>query len=555
MDDLEIPNERLAWLQVAEDLKKPVYLRTETEASRMLTLFSRLRYFQSLSFPERFALTKAATFHTASAGQVLITACGNPELGEDNEVEGDRGHGGPKASTSGAGETSSSPHAHSNAVMDASSSGQSPHTSARAGHEGSLRLLDVSGGTLAKRRPDVVYVIVFGSVGLRVETVNGRIQSVLTKGDAVGNPLVEEALPPGSQFVALEPVELLAFSLDQFNELLAGVDAAELRARIVFFKSSLLVPILQPWTDAQFEDLARSCWALRLQSKELVVKEGSPADSMYFLQNGKLKVVREVDFSHASSSGFNATQSIRTGTGEVLSPRSAPLHNSGGSSAATVKLLELATLQEGEFFGELALIRYRVDDNRPVDIMSVLGPSGGGAKSLSSTNGGTAALASSATLTNRRSLNTTSTTHHNGRGSIELPPSHLGSTGMYGDTDANMDDDAKELHESQPALTRQATVYAHTPAAVLVLPRKCFIRLFRGAALVRIREYAKGYPSQQDIRSHFQRQQKWDSFKAELVAQVRGTAQQRHGAVPASGAVVPSQIKRGGASGSKSPRR
>lgn len=497
VDDLEIPNERLAWLQAAEDLKKPVYLRTELEVSRILTLISRLKYFQNLTFQERFALTKVATFKTAASGEILLTARGNPRL---REVESSLSSRSPRS----AGSPKMSP--------------RGPQSSSQFSANSSVNLVSPS------TRPDQFSVIVFGTVGLRIETINGRVQSVLGKGDPIGNPLMEEALQPGSQYVALEPIELLCFTMQQFDELLAQVDVAELKSRIQFFKT-LVVPVLLPWGDAQYERLARSVYPLRLQSKELVVKEGNPSDGVYFILSGKLKVVREVDFSHGtlggngissggSGGGFGSAQFGATSGSAALGGTSSSALAAGSSTyVPLVKLLELATLNEGEFFGELAMIRYHVDDNRKTNLAKMLAANGGSLSALDLTNVSKKQHSSSSGPGAARK---TTAGMPSPRGGV------MPSTSLDEDSDADSDEEAKELSEDRPPLPRQATVYAHTPATVLVLPRLCFIDLFSGSALVRVREYAKGYPSQQEIKAHFSRQQKWETFKSELVAQVRG---------------------------------
>ncbi|CUE74920.1 cyclic nucleotide-binding protein, putative [Bodo saltans] len=547
VDDLEIPNERLAWMQASEDLRKPVYLRTESEVSRILTLFSRLHYVQHLSFQERFALTKVATFRTVSAGEVILTARGNVRLLKDDPLlanalrsganNTNSAGGGLMAALNGGGGGGGGGVLDSNEASILGSPRIKTSTAKAeltAGSQTKIGLALQADEVHLESRPvpPHVFLVVFGTVGLRVETVNGRVQSALGKGDVIGNPLLEEALPPGSMYVALEPVELLSFTRAQFQELLAQVDAEELRLRVAFLKQ-LLVPILQPWCDDEITELAKKCYPLRLQSKELIVKEGSKADAMYFLQSGKLKVVREVDFAPT------APQQTSSGFGLTTTSSSSPLHQQ--QPQHQVRLLELATLQEGEFFGELALIRYRVDANRKTNLNKLLskgnGSSGGGAGGDLSYG-----VTPSSTMRSRGGANNGAAS----RGSVMLGgkqkstssfgfdlPSHDDDDG-YGSDESADDEARREISEYKDPLLRQATVYAHTPATVLVLPRRCFMDAFKGSALVRLREYAKGYPSQQDIRNHFIRQEKWDVFKTDLVQQVRGVGASTKG-IPNSG--------------------
>ena len=472
VDNLELPNERLAWIQAAEDLKKPVYLRTELEVSRILTLMSRLAFFQPLTFQQRFTLTKVARFRKVVSGVVLFET---PEGVS----------GGAAVATSGGDLSQTSP---PSVNLLGSSSKASP-----VGSPGLVNFLAppaAASGSATTRidhdssydRSSEIHVVVFGTVMLRVPQPQGISQTVVDKGEPIGTSLVAKALPPKSQYVTTEPVELLTFSADSIREHLARLEEIEVQQRKSFFQN-LTVPILATWQEEQFEQLARSVYPIRLLSRELVIREGTEASAAYFISTGKLKVVREIDFSHVS-----------VGTG------------GNGGSAPSVKLLELATLAEGEFFGELALLRHQVDSTKKVKLSKLTSEMNFGAKKDNSVP--------------------------------PPPPPPFGKLGtralsktlvVGSSSDESDDEDFRTLRPEKPSITRQATVYAHTPSTLYVLPRLQFMALMTGSALVRLREYAKGYPSQQEIRNHFSKQQKWEDFKTQLVAQVRSSASSTHG--------------------------
>eukprot|EP00672_Neobodo_designis_P021725 CAMPEP_0174827896 /NCGR_PEP_ID=MMETSP1114-20130205/995_1 /TAXON_ID=312471 /ORGANISM="Neobodo designis, Strain CCAP 1951/1" /LENGTH=412 /DNA_ID=CAMNT_0016061579 /DNA_START=55 /DNA_END=1289 /DNA_ORIENTATION=+ len=279
-------------------------------------------------------------------------------------------------------------------------------------------------------------VIVHGCVKHTFQSATGRITRELYKEDAIGMPCVVASVPPGSKYTAVEATELLYLDMDQYASHLSFLDAREIANRIKFFKTQLIVPVLASWTDAQFEELARSVYPMRYQSRTVSVREGEKADSVFFLVHGKMKVVREIDFS--------ATH---------------------GEPCA--KLLELATLTPGEYYGEAAFLRVNVDESRKPK---------------------------------RRDRDFRSL--------------------LDDDSDGESEFELRLLNPNVEPLPRQATVYAHTPAEVLVLPRLKFIALFQGSALVRVQEYAKGYPSAAEVRTHYQRQQKWADFKDRVMSDV-----------------------------------
>jgi CRP-like cAMP-binding protein len=459
VDNLEIVNERLAWIQAAEDIKKPVYLRTELEMSRILTLISRLSFFHHLTFPERFSLTKVVRFKKIPAGVVLLETTGPPEaLIDENDNENSFSASAPRGVP---------PVADVNANPLVSFA---PMTSAQ---------------THAVRTAEL-QVVIFGCVMLRVSQPQGISQTIVDKGEPIGTSIIMNALPAGSQYVTTEPTELLSFNTGDVEEVLQKLELLELRHRMAFFQN-LTVPILATWSEHQFEQLSRCVFPIRVLSRELVVREGTEASAAYFISSGKLKVVREIDFSHTTNT-------------------------------PSMKLLELATLAEGEFFGELALLRHQVDSTKKIKLSKLTTEITFGAKKDPKK---TSAPPPPPPFGGVQSLGGMSA-------SVRPPVPYLRSAADEAESSSDSEDeDFKTLRASKASLRRQATVYAHTPGTLYVLPREQFIKVMTGPALVRLREYAKGYPSQQEIRAHFSKQQKWEEFKNQLVAQVRSST---HGA-------------------------
>ena len=177
--------------------------------------------------------------------------------------------------------------------------------------------------------------------------------------------------------------------------------------------------------------LAASVYPVHFGSKEIAVREGDLAEDVYFIQSGRMRVLRQVNFTvHPSS--------------------------------PSMKLLELATLEPGEYFGELGVLRYNVDAVKSVNVGSLL---------------------------------------------------------TVSEAEIDEEDPEKDflvINPATPSVRRQATIYAHTPSECLVLPRDAFISLVQQGPLVRMREYAKGYPSSNDIVQFCTKQQEWAAFKTSI---------------------------------------
>lgn len=448
VDDVEIANERLAWIEAGEDLQKPVFNRTEAEMSRLMTLLRRLPFFADMNFNDRLFLAKNMTMRRATPGEVLLqvpeshSAEAQPSPTTAAATGGTQSLDSTFQSLNTLGSTATAPvdddylRLVESATMEAKAR-ESERTKAAAARQpkrfGVADEPDAPG-------ENPFFIVVFGSVGLQQRFATGRVQTLLDVGDTFGNPLVMNALPPGSAYVAINHVELLCISARTYRERLGRLDDDAVARRIEFLRK-LVVPVLSSMPDASLEKLARRLYPMTFQSKELVVREGEPGDSFYLIQKGKMKVVREIDFTQVNG-------------------------------VPTVKLLELATLVEGEYFGELSFLRHNVDANRK----------------------------------------------------SKLPKVGYDIDFLASD-DTDDDAESKQLNKNLKPLPRQATVYAHTPCTLLVLPHADFQELIVDSALVRMREYAKGYPTQHDIRTHFTKKQRWEGFKDEVMDRV---SRQRH---------------------------
>eukprot|EP01064_Diplonema_japonicum_P016390 TRINITY_DN24414_c0_g1_i1.p1 TRINITY_DN24414_c0_g1~~TRINITY_DN24414_c0_g1_i1.p1 ORF type:complete len:393 (+),score=62.94 TRINITY_DN24414_c0_g1_i1:52-1230(+) len=382
-DNAPLGPERAEWKYCFDVVKqREAHERSEPETSKLLTLISRQKVFQHLSYETRLAITKNVFFEK------------EPKKGVDLI-------------------------SHFNIHK----------------YTGPWRL------------------VLWGGVELKVASGVGKVCHEYLRGDCFGDELTLRALPAGSCYVSKEDgSEFLCLPHDQYETLLQNQEEEEVRARIAFF-SSLLVPIFASWTHHQLRELSKKVFPRRCNSRQVIVRENEQGSDLYFIVKGECRVVREIE--------------IVKGT--------------GGRIKKMVKLLELAVLQPGEYFGELAPFKILVDGN--------------------------------AKHRNDAAPSHSQKPQHTDRSYKLLPPIKDGSESDDGATEG------AEEHSTIPDIpgTRQATVFSHTPLELLVMPLDCLREHLVGNPLQRMREYAKGYPTATEIRNQYTTQHDWTTFKHNLV--------------------------------------
>lgn len=299
------------------------------------------------------------------------------------------------------------------------------------------------------------------------------IGNVYGSGDVLsGSKLLRNALPAGSSFICEQRgTTALVAGEEHTAAVVNESDRRELQSRLSFLRT-LTVPLVTSWSNEEVTEVAKALLPLRLASHTVVIREHEPSDALYLVRSGKLKVVREVDFSTPAQ--------------------------------PSAKLLELCTLCPGEYFGELGLLSRDVDAPRATtmskaDIQRLVRE-----PLLPSTRGG------------HGSKEVGSATAAGTGGSSMLPVDSSVVKTM-------LDEDGNSVLITRP---RQATVYCHTPVELLMLPVELFDELFVRAgcatranatvALLKMREYALGYPTEAEVRSYFSKQKKWADYKANI---------------------------------------
>lgn len=308
------------------------------------------------------------------------------------------------------------------------------------------------------------------------------VGAVYTSGDIItGSKLFASVLPTGSSFVAEQRGTFaLIVPEENIQNVVNDYDKKELQQRMAYLRT-LTVPLVTSWTDPEVAELARSLIPLKLPSHTVVVREHEVSDALYFIRSGKLKVVREIDFS--------------------------------AGNHPNAKLLELATLCPGEYFGELGLLSRDVD----------------APKSATMTKAEIAALIKEPLLPSARTTSSFDGTQNRTSTVLSVTTTLTAGKNILPVDSSVVKTTTNEIGEVILATRpRQATVYAHTLVDLLVLPVEKFDQLFVTAstasrshatvALLKMREYTLGYPTQNDIKGYFMKQKKWSDFKGNILS-------------------------------------
>lgn len=313
-----------------------------------------------------------------------------------------------------------------------------------------------------------IFVVLSGVVEMRVMTPFSRFATDILKGEAIGEPHTLLNLPPATYFVVKEASEVLVVPSAGLKRYQEQANAKDLEEKIEFLSTKLLVPLFNGLNRADIEEVAKSLYSVRFPSRYVILKEKENGSEMFFLRSGECRVVREIEFPQGSTS--------------------------------VVKLMEMATLLPGEYFGELSLLNYDITQNG---------------------NNGKGGI----------------TTKHGGKTDPKddkaLREAVIREEDVFGSVDAEEEPTEGETatartlrslaREVVPPMTpRQATVYSHSVVEVYVLSVHEFVRTILPVTRRRMQEYCKGYPSTNEIRAHFRRQNQWQSYKQSVLKEVFG---------------------------------
>ncbi|KAJ9450139.1 hypothetical protein DIPPA_21680 [Diplonema papillatum] len=326
-------------------------------------------------------------------------------------------------------------------------------------------------------------LILWGTVEVKIAAGPSRTSHILTKGDIVGDNLTLKALPEGTTIATKEDgCEFLCLQRTDYETLVRGLDEDELDRRVQFL-SELVVPLFASWSPDQLRTLAKRLFVRKYTSRQVIVREGEPGSELFFIAKGECRVVREIELTTKG-----AAHSLKK----------------------TVKLLELAVLHVGEYFGELAPKAIQVDTNGKHRLENEK-DAGEQQESPSAKPSGKPPDAEG-----HRAVSKMKQTLSRGKNDTQK-----GDTADSTDSDSDEEfpaaDDINTYNLPTEPGVRQATVFSHTPVELLVLFLEPFQKLVVGNPLQRMREYAKGYPTAAEIRHQYAQQLEWSAFKMGLV--------------------------------------
>lgn len=183
---------------------------------------------------------------------------------------------------------------------------------------------------------------------------------------------------------------------------------------------------------------------------------------------------------------------------QVLSTKSAP----------TQAVMEVATLQPGEFCGELGLLALN-PDLRPGE--GIVWSDAYWEAALAERGGGGGATATSAN----------EALAFAGNGGDTAPNACV----LAHPNDDNSGDVLREVEPAEEQLPdrwgpRRATVHAPRPCVVYRLSYDACRGCIRGSTLVRLKEFAKGYPSHRDVCDVYVKQERWNQYRKAVFEEV-----------------------------------
>lgn len=438
--------------------------------------------------------------------------------------------------------------------------------------------------------PSPVFILARGKMLLEMPTINGTQYFPFLPLDTFGHDLWTVNLPDDSRCITTEPctVVVLDHSDLHLHAVLVRANKYLLEEQKRFLRDELKVKIFESWEEAEFEECAKCLLPLRVESFQLIVEEDEVSDALFFLKEGQLTVTRLVKpqlqkkknkYILASPGGM--TQPVASLPPYCLPyvSTSKPLrtfrHLQQTSLLPKEHVMQVASLQPGEFFGELGLMAHDPDvrpgentvwtDKYWVDALSNRFQQSRDAVAAESSF-----LKELSRKSNARSLqdgtcrNDSSEEHGGALCARQLPnidgdnsrrrsskgtPLKNTRSGKGFETESNdkeleegfepcskapVSKEEEPIDQRYPLQTtpRKATVYAQLPSVLYRLSFQHCRQRIGGLVLTRLLEFMKGYPSHDDVYEQFEKQLKWtvyrDEFIAGILQQNRNTNKKEH---------------------------
>ncbi|CCD11737.1 unnamed protein product [Trypanosoma congolense IL3000] len=374
--------ERELWMAVERSLELPFVYRTDASKELALSMLCHISQFSDLSKRDLEVLCTYMRIVHIEDGTVFIGK--QPQKVDCDEAEEDFVGLSPTF-------RKDDPFGHANQPTNEGGSGFEGGLRRRSSPTWKHRQECTEGSPSRKVKRGVtsscVYVLLRGSVLLRLPSLKCSVDTVVESYEVFALPTTLSALPGDAFYQACADCTLLCFACNK-EFLLDGVikrlDRNLVKEQADFLQKHLRVKIFTHWTRQQYERCARALVPLRVSWRQMVVEQSVNSDAMYFIKEGQCVVVRNVPLlrgqHHCATQrsgnlpSFIATpprmrkSSVKINSCHAAAPLSTTRCSQPRlSTLGSTKLVELATLREGEFFGELGLLSHRVDWKPDVD--------------------------------------------------------------------------------------------------------------------------------------------------------------------------------------------
>ncbi|AAZ12296.1 cyclic nucleotide-binding domain containing protein, putative [Trypanosoma equiperdum] len=520
--------ERELWMAVERSLEHPFVYRTDSSKELAVNMLRRIPRLKDLSL--RDLETMSSTMRIAHVGDGVVLAGNQPRKTEANVetmdyidryslvVNEDT------ATTAGwSSDVDLAPKAEREVTSAQEASEQGRDDSSCSPSKSSAR------HDMAR----YVYVLLRGNVLLRLP-FKCPMDALVEPYEMFGLPTTLAALPEDAYYQTCSDCVLLCFPRNKeyvMDGVLKRLDKRLVQEQTTFLQQHLRVKVLTHWTPQEYERCARALVPLRVSWRQMVVEQDMESDAMYFIKEGQCVVVRNVPLPRGRarygrrvhegsvtcfpSTGAKARQSRQlnesvTSFGHF--PSSVPRGQQHNLPSQTMKFVEVATLREGEFFGELGLLSHEVD--RKPDVEKIRSEAYWRNTLAAAKDAPTDYAPLDGELPLQKVLQPLSSGSPSPRG-IEGDPTSFA---------LGLEPTNKFSMFPQPTMGRQASVYTRCPCVFYMLPYDRCRELFGAREYAQLKEFANGYPSREDIEIHYERQRKWSKYRKTLVNDVLNDA-------------------------------
>lgn len=501
-------NETTVWKQIEKSLSLPALYRSREDLALTLRMLRRVHYLNFLMDEDLTTIANFMSIETVNVqGSVIyVKTEPEPEMA-DSESESENGDE----------EQDAKPirekHLQKDELQTAMSGGDQRYSQSLSSPRFRSPTLEehsmMSGVSLVQPvyyPESPVRILVRGKVLLEIPTINGMQHYPVLPLDTFGNELWTDPLPVGSRYMSTEPCTIVVLNPgdQKLNRVLARADKLMLEEQKRYLRDMIKVKIFESWQEADFERCAKRFVPLRLESFQVIIEECEHSDCLYFLKEGQLTVTRLV----RPHKGKKARPNLLGTSSRLTSPRGeSPRHTANlirtvrdPALSPNEHVMQVASLNPGEFFGELGLLAHD-PDVRP------------GENTVWTDKYWTDALTNrfrqpdvleKASLVKELRGNS-----EKAESSTSEPPPPPDGRG------ANVD-----IRYPQKTTNRTATVYAQLPSVVYRFSFDDCRENIGGLALTRLMEFVKGYPAHDELYEQFEKQLKWTVYRDEFIADV-----------------------------------